>query len=524
MIISRTWDNAVPFSDETKQDIRAKLVTELKSLWAAGARGRRHVARLATTKLVKLSRAAGFDLPDAEMLRLCAVPEAFARDYRKFMLVAIKDKDAKLYADKHAPRILRTRENLRPMEIVVADVHHIDIYCRRTSDGTMATPKAIAWHDLATNRIFMTIEFLEAGEGIRQEHVTRSFIAMTQAPNWGMPGALYLDNGGEFNKLGFVDDAMKLARWANAQGFSVGYLDDTPDIRSMTVAGRRSMIIKAQPYNAAAKPVEGLFGILEGGAFAMIPGWIGGNRMKKKTHNVGKEPEPFPGTEEDFCTAINTALDYYHTYPQTGTLNGRTPFAVLADAIDSGWRPIGVDPDALGAVFASTVEKTIKQGHFRHEGQWFYHDELVRFAGSKLQVRIPIIGDGQRLAVLDDDDNFLCIAEPDRRYGFTDPEGAKERGRRKGVKNKVVVAMRNEVLSVDMVAGMREAAALCPSVPVAQPTAMIHLTGAAQAIGEATRNLGPERQATEEERRNAKQRKINEEFGALPKLLRAANG
>lgn len=524
-IISRAWDAGVSFPDEAKREIRAKMVTEVKSLWAAGTSGRRHVARLATTELVKLTRAAGLDLPDADMLRLCALPEKFAMRYRRHKLLAIKDKDAKQFADKYEPRIRRTREGLLPMEIVVADVHHLDIYFRRGSDGALATPKAITWYDLATNRAFMTLEFLEAREGIRQEHVVRSFIAMTQAPNWGMPGALYLDNGGEFKKLTFVDDAMKLARWANAQGFSIGYLDDATDIKGMVLAGRRSMIIKARPYNAAAKPVEGLFSVLERGPFAMVPGWIGGNRMTKKTHNVGKEPEPFDGTEEEFRAAINAALDYHHTTPQDGTLTGRSPNQAVADAIAAGWRPTGVDPDALGAAFATTVERAVKQGHFKHKRRWYYHDALLAIGpDAKVQVRIPVVGDGQRLAVLDDDDTLLCIAAPDRRYGFTDRDGAKERGRRKKVQNKALSDMREEVHHVDLVASMREAAALHPSVAAVQPASVIHLTGAEEAIAAATRDLGPTPEATEDERRIAEQMSQYARIAELNARRRAAAG
>lgn len=75
------------------------------------------------------------------------------------------------------------------------------------------------------------------------------------------------------------------------------------------------MVIRAQPYNAAAKPIEGQFSVIEKGPFAMVPGWIAGDRMAKKTHNVGKDPLPFPETEEDFANAVRVALDYGHTHP-----------------------------------------------------------------------------------------------------------------------------------------------------------------------------------------------------------------
>lgn len=225
VIVSRRWDRDVPFSAEKKKEIRAKLQRKVRSPWAAGAAGWNHIARFAKTELVKLTRAAGVSLPDAEMLRLCAVPRRFAEKERRHQILAIKDNDAKRFADDYAPRVRRSRDGLLPMSIVVADVHHTDILFQRP-DGSICTPKAIAWHDLATNRLFMTIVFLAPKEGVRQEHVVASFIAMTQNPEWGMPGKLYLDNGGEFKKLGFVDDAMRLAALSQGGGFAV--LDDEP--------------------------------------------------------------------------------------------------------------------------------------------------------------------------------------------------------------------------------------------------------------------------------------------------------
>ncbi len=81
---------------------------------------------------------------------------------------------------------------------------------------------------------------------------------MVSHPEWGLPGTLYLDNGGEYNWSKFIDDAMQLG--------------DMTVLQSIDKNARLSSIVKAMPYNAAAKPIEGLFGSLEQGVLSSIPG------------------------------------------------------------------------------------------------------------------------------------------------------------------------------------------------------------------------------------------------------------
>ena len=76
----------------------------------------------------------------------------------------------------------------------------------------------------------------------------------------GLPVTFYFDNGGEYN-----DVAKAIA--------------DFPELSGL-ISGRGH--IRAQPYNGAAKPIEGTFRILEQNYFRFLPGWIGGDRSNKK--------------------------------------------------------------------------------------------------------------------------------------------------------------------------------------------------------------------------------------------------
>jgi len=507
VIVSRRWDAAVPFDEPVKRDIADKLRTRVRSLWAENVPGWCQVARLARTHLVELTRRAGFDKPDAELLTLCAVPRALVERERRYRKVGIKRKDAKSFFDHDVPRVRRTRAGMAPMEVVNADVHPMDVLVHRP-DGSICTPRMIAWHDIATNRVFATFVILPEGQGIRQEHVVKSFIDMTQHPEWGMPQTLYLDNGGEFRTLGFVDDALKLAKMASEQ-FGHGATD----------GARRSMIVKAQPYNAPAKPIEGLFAVLEQQVFAMMPGWIGGNRMVKKTANVGKAPVPFPGSEAKLTDAIATAMEYFATKPQSA-LNGRSPRDAFADAVTDGWRRVDIDPDALAMVFAKQEFRTIDQGEISINGRGYQADELLARSGEKVIVRIPLVSVGDdRVYVFSQEDDFLAIAVPTPAYGFLDGAGCKDKGKRQKAQSRTLKVMTAGTARVDLVAEMTKTVALHAAAPVAESAGTIRLTdGMEQAAAAGRARPAPD----EQERLVGHSRKRLEAFASLGSLKKAA--
>ncbi len=199
------------------------------------------------------------------------------------------------------------------------DVHPMDVLLPRP-DGSTFTAKLACFQDWATNRIFVYPVFLEPREGVRQEHIAAAFIEMTQAPGWGLAQNLYIDNGKEYGCADLIADAMRL----NTQ-FRV-LTDDKFDT---FVQEPDRPVRRAQPYNAAAKAIEGMFGVLERTVYSALPGWIGGNRMVKKTANVGRAPVPYPHGKAEFLRDLNIALEAFETMPQSGQLNGRSPREVF---------------------------------------------------------------------------------------------------------------------------------------------------------------------------------------------------
>ena len=262
--ITRAWDAffAMHIDANTQAQVSNDLTAYIRSLWASGERGWRSISEKSTTRLIELSRdlrVVAFEALDlgrcgdtskaATQFGVCYVNRNKVEVEKDYRIIAVKHKDNAVFQDKYMPSIRRDYSDLLPRQIVVGDVHPVDIMMRRP-DGTVVHPKAIAWYDVATNEIHMTFVLLEQGEGIRREHVAMSFQAMVD--EWGLSQMLYLDNGGEYSWDAMIGGFTQLSRLT--QGSMTVYdLDGSADVAKRVAQGREA-IVRSRPYNAKGKP------------------------------------------------------------------------------------------------------------------------------------------------------------------------------------------------------------------------------------------------------------------------------
>jgi hypothetical protein len=324
--------------------------------------------------------------------------------------------------------------------------------------------------DMATNRIWMDIYMLPERQGIRNEHVIDSFIRMCTA--WGGPKHLYLDNGSEYNWADFIGDAMKLIREDGFYG-----------LERIDRYDRQSGVIRAKAYNAPAKTIEGVFGRLETHHFQTLPGWIGGDRTKKPTANLGKLPEPFPGTFEDFKDAINAALKLYHFQDQTrdhGNIKG-SPMGLYQHAIEAGWSMTAIDPDAWAIAFSEEKVKRVSQGTISHNGRWTCR-ELQAYAGDRVIALIPKYSSWNRLPLKDEEGRLLGFAERDVAFHPLDIAGSIESDARNKAQKATIRLMASQAPKIDPVADNARHAAALPDDPVAPVGATVTASPQAKEI------------------------------------------
>lgn len=463
--ISKAWDFAVTIDPVLRPQIAEQIRKYVRGLLIKDT-SRSVVTTLATAKLRELTIAAGMEEARELPADVFALPRRFIDLEKRIRNVAIFDRNRKLYEDNR-PRLMRTAAGYAPQQLVVGDVHHIDIVMRRP-DGTEAWPKAIAWLDLATNRIWIDLVLLEKGEGIRNSHVIASFIKMVTA--WGMPQAVYLDNGSEYRWADFVDDALKL----------VAHID-------YNFEDRNSQVVRAKPYNAAAKSIENKFRVLEQTYFRTLPGWAGGDRTNQRTHQVGKSTEPFPGTIEDLARAIGNCLALYHITAQAGTLKGRSPQQAFDAAVRSGWQRVAIDPRELATVFSTEETRIPRQGYISFAGDKWTCRELQRFQGDRVIVHAPKFDQYSELP-LRDPANRKLIGSATRatRYGILDPAGAREAAEMERAGRAGIRELRADVPDIDPNA---EIAALVSSAAPALLAPIIGTIGISDERAEMARGM-----------------------------------
>jgi hypothetical protein len=485
--VTRAWDAFFEAHIDAAQhaEISDELTTYIRSLWAAGERGWRSITEKSTTRLIEMSRGlrvVEFDALDlgrcgdtnarGTQFGLCHVNRRQVERQRDYKLLAIKDKDNATFADGYMPSIRRDYSSLLPRQIVVGDVHPVDIMMRR-EDGTAVYPKAIAWYDVATNEIHMTFVLLEPGEGIRREHVAQSFEAMVD--EWGFPEMLYLDNGSEYSWNEMISGFTQLSKLTQC-GLKVYDLDGDPNVAKRVASGREA-VVRSMPYNAKGKPgIEGAFGNIEQVFFATIPGWTAGERMNKKTHAKGQDPIAFKGGSHEFLETAGKALEWYHKRPQHGRLDGMSPNEALRMFIDKGWGKTTLSrPEVLALAFAEEVERMPDRGRVsytprRGETLYFYDDALLGL-DHKVTLRVPAFN--PEFVFCFAGGELICQAFPERAYGVLDIEGAREVNRRSKAFRRQITEKRRHVALLSLTEETERHIAHMPDAPEAPIAAVV---------------------------------------------------
>ena len=476
--VTQAWDAffATKINKVQHDQVRLEIYRYMRSLWAGGEHGWRMISEKSTSRLYELTHDLGiksFDhLPKGRIndrtdagtqYGICYVNRRRVEMEKQAMIVAIRDKDAKGFDDKHLPRIKRDYSQVKPMELVVGDVHPIDIKCFR-EDGSPVYPRAICWLDVGTNRIWVTLVALAKGEGVTQMLVTQSFASMCRS--WGLPNSLYLDNGSEYKSDEMITGFLMLSKLTRS--FKLMTLEGELELQEYA----KSKIHRSRPYNAAGKPkIEGVFSLLEQGHLRLMPGWVGGERMRQKTHNVGKEPVGFNGSFDDFHAHVETVIEHYHRRGQSGHLKGLSPYEALTAWVEKGWKATAVSEDVLLLAFAEEAQRIANRGTVKFtlkggKSKTYYHDDLLPFTGREVVVRVGRHDPDRAFIMLGS--QVLCVAEAEQVFAPFDPAGAQEQSRRSKAIRRHIAQVKQNVDRLDLVqetARHNEHLAGAPEIP-----------------------------------------------------------
>lgn len=435
VFISRAWSDAVPFDDETKASIQTDLKQYVRSLIKGGSQFKQ-TCILTAWKLREISAAYGFEVADPVHAEIVfAIPQAFVKEERQYKAVYRHKFDRKASEDDR-PRIRRTTANLVPMEVVVMDVHHINVHVGR-DDGSYSTPKLIAAHDIATGRVFCEIIQFDNRGGVRNTDNITAVANMFQHPAFGVAQFIYVDNGSEYGFADDLEDALKLG--SKVIGFNGSQ--------------ERNRIIRSIAYNASAKHVEGWFRQMNQQYFRHIQGWRDDDPMnpkRPKRPKLGKLHAPYPHGFDTFCDEVYGYLNAYEQMPQQGGLGGKSPALTFKKHVEAGWSATLLDPNQLLTVFTRPETRVVKKHGIEVRGAAWTCDGLLTFFGRTVIVHIPKYHGFAELLITDEHGAEIGIAVADRAFDVLDERGAKESARRVSIRSKALTNLGKTVPDINV--------------------------------------------------------------------------
>lgn len=201
--------------------------------------------------------------------------------------------------------------------------------------------------------------------------------------------------------------------------------------------------------------------------------------MRAKTHNVGRAPLPYPGTMEKFHADFATALAFYHSAPQGGTMGGISPVDALRVHIDAGWTKTHVEKWMLLLAFAEEDTRKAQGGYVSWNGVEYYDDALLPLTGANLIVRVSR-HDHSQAFVFNQARKLICAAGIAPVYSFLDPTGAVEQARRHKVLKRYLAEEKENCRRLDLVEEMRHVVQAAPPMAQAQIGATVTISDQAK--------------------------------------------
>lgn len=419
--ITREWDRSIGLGETERCKIAAQLDRKAAGYVATKKASHRRLIRLCEAQLVELSELAGCALPPARLRQVCRLNLKWAQRFDKYREVALHDSDHKTFSDRHSARVTRAMEAV-PMDVIMGDVHHVDMWIAPLSQPI--TVKIIAWMDAASGYLWATPVLVNNRQGITQSDVAQSLAQVVFCQWGGMPTTFVLDNGSEY-------------KWLYEVVGRLSYLSQgNPAFR----------MIKCRPYSPESKGrLEGSFQIFKG-IIKGLPGYIGGDRMKKPTQSKGKPVPPYPHGRERLIEDINRAVEIYNGTPQEGMLGGLSPWRTFQEKADAtGFSPRHPDLEAFDFVFSREEKRDVRNCRIELHGKHYYGDVLAGrdFLGARqIPVMVPLRDPTGPVMILDRAGKIHTLTA--ETYSLTDGEGARRQSALAKLQSATIRELRSE--------------------------------------------------------------------------------
>lgn len=174
-------------------------------------------------------------------------------------------------------------------------------------------------------------------------------------------------------------------------------------------------VTNAIPFNAKAKPIERLFGTLEGTYCKHLTSYIGNDPKKRpeKMKKVNEKLKEIAMPYNEFIEFVDNMIKTYNNSPHSGRgMNNRTPIEVYKNSFKKPLRMVKTD-DILN-LFLMRTTKSLKVGkngiRIPEIGERYEDIKLFEFFGKNVFARYNS-DDLKQVYVFTEQDEFVCIAE-----------------------------------------------------------------------------------------------------------------
>ena len=287
----------------------------------------------------------------------------------------------------------------RVNECWFGDHHQFDCFVLDTH-GKPVRPWLTAWYDAATGCMVSWSLTLNPNAATITETFIRGVSDMTGDGFYGLPAALYIDNGKDYRSRVFEGDPA---------GIDLGYLNaNIAESSVIQLFGVR--VHHAVPYHAWSKTVERFFGTLEDIWIREVPGWCGGSpderpeNLAKQIRQLIERGEMWT-LDEFYAYLRNTVFPAYHARPHDGHA-GHAPaelYASLPRARDDlpSWEMLSIARE-------NATTRVVQQIGIRFGNELYWDDALIPLIGKTVTLRYSA-SDMSSVTVIWDN-RYICEA------------------------------------------------------------------------------------------------------------------
>ena len=301
---------------------------------------------------------------------------------------------------KNKHMVMGTRE--KPTEVNhvwYGDHHQFDCFVL-DENGKAVRPWITIWYDAATGCAVGWVLCTNPNTDTITEAFARAVAHTGITPFYGLPVALYIDNGKDYRSKVFE---------GSAKTYDLGYLNANI-AQSSVIQLFGVQVHHAIAYNAWSKTVERFFGTLESIWIREVPGWCG-NSPSDRPEDHMKDLKRLQErgelwTMDEFYTYLqDEVFPDYHERPHEGH-GGKTPIE-LYNTLPRARDDVPA-PEMLAIARMRMATRTVQQIGIRFANRLYWDDALIGLAGRTVTIRYSE-SDASTVTVLLDN-RSLCEA------------------------------------------------------------------------------------------------------------------